>query len=168
MRREYGRLAEIANHPCDARRQALIEEQLAVTLSVLHHHHTEEDAWLWPTLRERAPDASDALDRLEAQHSQVDPLIAVAGDVSRPLPLRAPALAQLHEAINFHLDDEERVVLPLSAHYITAQEWDDFGARALAAIPRQDMPIVLGWASGEATSHEWTVVSQMNEHRWGA
>lgn len=51
---EYGRLAEIASHPRDARPEALIEEQLAVTLSVLHHHHIEEDAWLWPWGRQVA------------------------------------------------------------------------------------------------------------------
>jgi hypothetical protein len=56
MRREYGRLAQAAAHPRDASHKVLVEEQIAVTLSLLHHHHhAEEDTWLWPTLRARAP-----------------------------------------------------------------------------------------------------------------
>jgi hypothetical protein len=54
MRREYGRLAQAAAHPRDASHKVLVEEQIAVTLSLLHHH-AEEDTWLWPTLRARAP-----------------------------------------------------------------------------------------------------------------
>jgi hemerythrin len=161
MRQEYGRLAEAACHSRDVGHQALIEEQIAVTLSVLHHHHAEEDRWLWPTLRNRAPAATPALDRLETQHTQLDPLIATAGDTSRPLPMRATVLAELQEAINAHFDEEERVILPLSSAHISAEEWDAFGERALASIPRRYMPIVLGWVSSEATSQEWPPVRQM-------
>jgi hemerythrin HHE cation binding domain-containing protein len=161
MRREYDRLAEAACHPRDVGHQALIEEHIAVTLSVLHHHHAEEDRWLWPTLRKRAPAATPELDRLEAQHTQLDPLIATAGDTSRPLPMRATVLAELQRAINAHLDEEERLILPLSSAHISAEEWDAFGERALASIPRRYMPIVLGWVSSEATSQEWAPVRQM-------
>ena len=104
MRREYSRLAEAARHPRGVRHQALIEEHIAVTLSVLHHHHAEEDNWLWPTLWERAPAARPSLDRLEAQPTQLDSLIAAAADTSRPLPMRAPVFAELHEAINAHFE----------------------------------------------------------------
>jgi hypothetical protein len=161
MRVEYGRLAEAASHPGGASHETLIEEQIAVTLSLLHHHHAEEDNWLWPTLRRRAPQATGDLDRLEAQHSAVDPLIAAAADTTRPLPLRAAVLAELHEAINAHLDDEEHVVLPLCTAHITAEEWDAFGQRALGAIPRQHLPIVLGMASTEATPQQWAQVRQV-------
>lgn len=96
--------------PGDVGHQAAIEEQIAVTLSVLHHQHAEEDRWLWPTLRKRAPAAPPELDRLEAQHTQLHPLIASAGDTSRPLPMRATVLAELQRAINAHLDEEERAI----------------------------------------------------------
>jgi hypothetical protein len=110
MRREYSRLAEAARHPRGVRHQALIEEHIAVTLSVLHHHHAEEDNWLWPTLRERAPAARPSLDRLEAQHTQLD-----------SLPMRAPVFAELHEAINAHFDEEEQLILPLGTAHVSAE-----------------------------------------------
>ncbi|MGA9308831.1 MAG: hemerythrin domain-containing protein [Pseudonocardiaceae bacterium] len=161
MRLEYGRLAEVASGPRDTAHQALIEQQIAVTLSLLHHHHAEEDTWLWPTLRHRAPHAVADLERLEAQHADVDPLIAAAADTTRPLSQRASVLAELHQAINAHLDDEERIVLPLCTAHITAEEWDDFGQRALAGIPRQHLPIVLGLASSEASPQEWAQLRQI-------
>ncbi|MDQ4104290.1 MAG: hemerythrin domain-containing protein [Actinomycetota bacterium] len=161
MRREYGRLAQAARHPRDASHETLIEEQIAVTLSLLHHHHAEEDSWLWPTLRARAPQAVPALDRLEAQHTEIDPLITTAADTTRPLPQRAGILTQLHEALNAHLDEEERVVLPLCTAHVSAEEWDAFGQRALASIPRQQLPIVLGLVSYEASPAEWARVQQM-------
>ena len=161
MRREYHRLAAAARHPRDLKHEGLIEEQIAVTLNLLHHHHAAEDGWLWPTLRQRAPAASPDLDRLEAQHTQIDPLIATAVDTSRSLSERAPVLAQLHEAINTHLDEEEQLILPLSTMHISADEWDAFGQRALASIPRQHMPNVLGWLSTEATPEQWARIEQM-------
>jgi hypothetical protein len=150
MRREYSRLAEAARHPRGVRHQALIEEHIAVTLSVLHHHHAEEDNWLWPTLRERAPAARPSLDRLEAQHTQLD-----------SLPMRAPVFAELHEAINAHFDEGEQLILPLGTAHVSAEEWEAFGQRALASIPRRYMPVVLGWVSSEATPPERTLVRQM-------
>jgi Hemerythrin HHE cation binding domain len=161
LRREYGRLAEAACHPLDVRHKALIEEQIAVTLSMLHHHHAEEESWLLPTLRQRAPHAIADLDRLETLHTQIDPLIAAAADTSRPLPQRAAVLAELQETINAHLDEEEGLVLPLSSAHITVEEWDAFGQRVHASIPRTYMPIVLGWVFNEATSEEWASVRQM-------
>ena len=132
---------------------------LAVTLSLLHHHHAEEDSWLWPTLRQRAPQAVADLDRLEAQHTNVDPLISFAADTMHPLPQRAVVLAELHEAINAHLNDEEQVVLPLCTAHITyakrrhhlypirrntlrchpaVQKTDAGGAHAQGRMQRQD------------------------------
>lgn len=145
MRQEYGRLAAAARHPRDGEHQALIEEQLMIVLGLLHHHHREEDDWLWPTLRDRAPAARHDLDQLEAQHERLDPLIEAAADASRPLASRAGVLAELHQAINEHLDAEERVALPLIRTHLTAEEWDASSHRALAALPPGHLPVIFGW-----------------------
>lgn len=49
------------------------------------------------------------------------------------MPVCATILVELHEAINAHLD-EERLVLPLSAAHLGAEESNAFGQRALASI----------------------------------
>src|SRR5437764_12251335 len=110
MRVEYGRLAQVAGGPRDARHQALIEQQIAVTLSLLHHHHAEEDSWLWPTLRHRAPHATADLDRLEAQHATVDPMNASAGAINSSLTPCAVGLNELIGAIPAYLDAIAHVV----------------------------------------------------------
>lgn len=107
------------------------------------------------------PHAAAALDRLEAQHVQVDPLIAAAADTTRPLPERAPVLAELHQAINAHLDEEKLVVIPLCTAHVSAQEWEAFGERAFAAISRRHLPIVLGWGFTESTPEEWVQVQHI-------
>lgn len=145
MRHEYGRLADAARNPRDAEHQELIEEQLVITLGLLRHHHREEDDWLWPTLRHRAPDARPDLDRLEAEHEQLDPLIEAAADTTRPLASRCGVLAELHRVINEHLDAEERIALPLIRAHLDAGEWDASGHRALAALPPGHLPVIFGW-----------------------
>ena len=53
MRQEFGLLAEVAAKPLDPAHAALAEDQVALVLEVLHHHHTAEDDTIWPMLRER-------------------------------------------------------------------------------------------------------------------
>ena len=113
MRQEFGLLARVAAQPLDPARAALAEEQIAMVLEVLHHHHTAEDDTIWPMLVTRVPSAAADLDALEADHQRLDPLIAAAGDTTRPLAQRAPVLAALHEQINAHLDREEATAVPL-------------------------------------------------------
>ena len=53
MRQEFGLIARVAAGPLDPERAALAEDQLAMVLEVLHHHHTGEDDTIWPTLLAR-------------------------------------------------------------------------------------------------------------------
>ena len=61
---------------------------------ILHHHHSGEDAGLWPWLM-RAADADEraTLDAMEAEHAEIDPILAACAGASsgspRP-PTRSP------------------------------------------------------------------------------
>jgi hypothetical protein len=150
MRQEFGLLARAAAQPLDAERARLVEDHLAMVLDILHHHHTAEDDTIWPTLVARVPAAAADLAALEADHARLDPLIAAAGDPARPLPERAPVLAELHEQINAHLDREEATAVPLIRAHITAAEWDALGERAVAEVGRRRIPVVYGWFASAA------------------
>lgn len=153
MRQEFGLLAETGRLPLDGRRAQLWDEQVAMVLETLHHHHTAEDDTIWPWLRDRVPAAVADLDLLEAEHEQIDPVIRTAGDESLPRPVRAEALQRLHELVNAHLDREERVAVPLIPQHVTVPEWDALGERMLAETSRRRLPLVFGWmasASDEA------------------
>src|SRR3954470_16180787 len=152
MRQEFGLLARVAAGPLDPDRAALVEDQIAMVLEILHHHHTAEDDTLWPALVARVPAAAADLDALEADHARLDPLITAAGDTTRPLAERAPVLAELHELINAHLDREEATAVPLIRMHVTAAEWDALTERAVAETGRRNIPRVYGWYASAASA----------------
>jgi hypothetical protein len=151
FRVEFGRLADVVAAPRDDRHAALVEDQLDLVLSCLHHHHTDEDNFLWPALRERAPRSVPLLDALEEQHELIDPDIVIAGDRARRPGERAAALRRLHAALNRHLDDEERDAVPLLRRHFTAGEWAAHGEKVVGGYRRSQLPALFGWCCASGT-----------------
>jgi hypothetical protein len=97
----------------------------------LHIHHTAEDAWLWPPLREKATRPADVavLDQMEAEHARIDPLLdqadafITAGD-NAGLTASAEALAA---ALTGHMEHEEDRALPLVETHMGPRGWAAFG-----------------------------------------
>jgi hemerythrin-like domain-containing protein len=138
----------------DVQRAGVVSAHLQLVEDVLHHHHTSEDDLLWPKLLDRVADEIAPVVRLmEAQHEQVDALLARIG-VLRPQWAQDPSaerggeLAGLYDeqyaGLAEHLDAEETRVLPLVARCITAAEWNELGEAGRAGIPRKDMALVFG------------------------
>jgi hypothetical protein len=96
----------------------------------LHVHHTAEDTWLWPPLRQRVtrPDEAAVLDAMEAEHARIEPLLSevdalIAASGSAGLADAAGALAQTLAA---HMRHEEDQALPLVETHLGARGWDAF------------------------------------------
>ena len=145
FRREFGRLAGAAAEapttgPRAGEVKAAIEAQIATMTRSLHNHHHGEDERIWPLLRERDPAAAVVLDSLEAEHAEIDPLIAIVDDTSKSLSVRAVALEQLSVLINRHLDHEEAAALPLIRRHYTAAEWEADGRHHMKQT-RADLPV---------------------------
>ena len=147
FRLEFGRLADVIGKARDARHAELIEDQIRFVLSYLHHHHSDEDTWVWPLLCARAPRSEAALAALERQHEQIDPDLALAGDRAQPLAQREAALRRLHTALARHLDDEERDAVPLIRSHLTAAEWHSHGLQVIREYDRKRVSLLFGWAS---------------------
>lgn len=145
MRKEFARLAGAARVTADSRRAALIEDQIVLVTETLHHHHTVEDEEMWPKLRARAPHAVVELDKLEAEHEDVDPLIERAADTTLTLAEREDALQQLHDLLNAHLDREESVAVPLILEHLTRDEWEALEIRMQRTLDRRRLPLLYGW-----------------------
>ena len=145
FRVEYARLAEASRNVRDDPHAELIESQIAFVLDVLHHHHTVEDELVWPMLLARVPAAAPALDALEAEHEHLDPLIRRASDTTVPLANRAETLDELSDALNRHLDREERDAVPLIQAHLTHADWQQVEERAAEGIGRSRMPLQYGW-----------------------
>ena len=153
FRTEFERLAEAFRAPRDEAHRRLLEEHLDLTLDILHAHHTHEDEHLWPFLVRVSPSSRAELDALEAEHQELDPLIAASADTSRPAPDRADSLHALHAFLNHHIDHEEAVAFPLMRQFLTEQDLDDDRRKALREIGRRRMPVVFGWIASCLDEH---------------
>ncbi|MGZ4611491.1 MAG: hemerythrin domain-containing protein [Actinomycetes bacterium] len=151
FRAEFGRLAGAARAVRDEAHAALVDDQIELVMHLLHHHHTGEDTSVWPRLVERLPAAKPALDRLEAQHAEMDPLFAAVTDRSRPVTDRADDLLALHEVLNAHLDEEEREAVPLIRAHFTPAEWDAGGEEVMESLDRKRLPLIFGWLASAST-----------------
>jgi hypothetical protein len=100
----------------------------------LHIHHTAEDRWLWPALRDKVtrPDEVSVLDAMEAEHLGLDPLLSrvdaslTATGLAR-LTANAGALAS---ALAAHMEHEEARALPLVEQHLGPEGWAAFGKAA--------------------------------------
>jgi hemerythrin-like domain-containing protein len=154
MRVEYGRLAGACRRVRDAEHAALVEDQIALVLDLLHHHHTVEDELVWPMLLERVPGGRPALTALEADHERIDPLLERARDTGIPLAQRAEILQELHDALNAHLDAEERDAVPLIQRHLSRPDWERVEERAARGTSRRRLPLIYGWFASAADDEQ--------------
>ncbi|MFI5821167.1 hemerythrin domain-containing protein [Streptomyces rishiriensis] len=145
-------------------RAAQVSAYLDDYLMGLHHHHTVEDELIWPLLRARAA-ADDLVARMEEQHEHLDQSLAAVAEwgpvwgrsadsvAAQELAL---ALDEHRSALLEHLDEEERLVLPLIADHLTVSEWDLVGRRGLETLPKNKVMLALGAILEDATEQERT------------
>jgi len=106
----------------------------------LHLHHTAEDIALWPPLRREVTEPSqiEVLDAMEAEHGQIDPLLAQvdaamtgagrAGPGGRDT--LAASVTALADGLTGHMAHEEDAALPLVAEHLGQPGWTAFGRQA--------------------------------------
>jgi hemerythrin-like domain-containing protein len=139
FRRDLGAFAEAAQRTPVADRatwQALARRWEFFS-TVLHHHHSGEDAGLWPLLLQRVDAAGDAagratLEAMEAEHADIDPLLeactagfarlaeAADDDTRAALAVR---LVAAREHLTRHLRHEETDALRLVQQHLTQEDW---------------------------------------------
>lgn len=91
--------------------------------SFVHLHHRSEDAALFPSVRDAAPELSSVVDKLEADHREVSDMLdeveaaakaATGSTVDRQSRRRlVDALERLSEHLFQHLSYEEKVLGPV-------------------------------------------------------
>jgi hypothetical protein len=146
----------------DTTRAAQIAAHLDDYVMGLHHHHSLEDELVWPLLHARGADGG-LVDRMEEQHQRIDRSLTVVAEWL-PAWLReanhiareelALALTEHRTVLLEHLDDEERLVLPLVAEHLTVAEWDLVGQRGLEGLPKNKVLLALGAILEDATPQE--------------
>ncbi len=128
-----------------------------LSATILHGHHAGEDAGLWPALRARTDDAGrQVLDAMEAEHDEIDPLLArCAGGLARLADtadeeVRAALAEHLERAqavLDAHLAHEETHAVPLLQQLLTVEDWqaidDEYFKKAL---PLSTLLELVPWA----------------------
>ena len=93
-------------------------------------HHSVEDTDLWPRVRRAAagrPSGLALLDEMEAEHAQIDPLLAAVDDaLAGSASNLAAHAAGLASALEWHLKHEEDAALPLIQSVCTPADWRAF------------------------------------------
>ncbi len=106
--------AALAGEVTDAERTAALRDEWARFRATLHGHHTAEDAGLFPDLRARRPELAAAIDRLDADHRAIDPLLergdAVFADLAAHAAAAREVIATLSALIAAHLELEEQTI----------------------------------------------------------
>lgn len=106
----------------------------------LHKHHTTEDDIFFPALVERVPVAATLIERTDAEHHELDAVMArchtavsaLAGGV-RTADL-GPAFADLAALMHHHLDFEDEDLIPLFERHFTAEDHDALEKQAMEAL----------------------------------
>src|SRR4051794_17301507 len=138
----------------DAARAAVLADAFVEVATGLHHHHTNEDELLWPTLLGRVEVERTFVLRAEEQHERVHELlerghVRAASFRTDPIAEKREAFAataaELEAALREHMADEERYILPLVEEHLTVAEWEELGERGRAGIPKERLLIQLGW-----------------------
>jgi hemerythrin-like domain-containing protein len=156
FRREYALLPGLvrAVEAKDTERARVVADHVKLVNTILHHHHTAEDAVLWPKLLKRASRDIDPVVRLlESQHETLDVLFDAVnglldawtdGADSDDGEAVAALLQRLAAGLYEHMGLEEKLALPLVERHIFATEWQEMVAGGAADIPPEIGPVLVG------------------------
>ncbi len=135
FRRDLAKFGAAARHtPVEDRDTwKLLAARWRTFSEVLHLHHSGEDAGLWPWLLERGTEEDRAtLEAMEAEHGEIDPLLATCAsgfarleshaddDARAALAVR---LAAARESLGRHLEHEETDAIAIVQRLMTREEW---------------------------------------------
>jgi len=165
FRREFALLPRMvrAVPPGDFAQVGVICTHAREMITMLHHHHTGEDELLWPRLRERVEIDADLVDRAEAQHEVISRLMAELDDALRRFAETADprsgselasVLDQVSIALNEHLEEEEKLILPIVAVTLSVAEWEQLAEAGMASMSKPRLLVLLGHILEDADEQE--------------
>jgi hypothetical protein len=121
MRRDLARFAmalrQLGGGASDLSRAEPLKEEWKSFRGTLHGHHQAEDTGLFPHVRREQPTLASVIDKLVADHRQIDPLLERGDRAFADLPAGAADAAQLIAGLSAllepHLATEEAHVIPI-------------------------------------------------------
>ncbi|MFC4499203.1 MULTISPECIES: hemerythrin domain-containing protein [Streptomyces] len=121
-------------------------------------HHEGEDRDLWPRMAKGLASSAEHLStlrELEAEHEQIDPLLAEAeaamADPDTQSDRLARAVAALADSLESHLEHEEKEGLPYVQEALSEKEWKSFIADQRSNLGFKGAAEFFPWVLDEAT-----------------
>jgi iron-sulfur cluster repair protein YtfE (RIC family) len=118
----------------------------------LHHHHSIEDAHIWPTIRDKLADRPDdlaVLTAMEDEHARIDPAIAAVeaafADRDAGSEELAEPITRLVDLLRSHLAHEERDAFPLIRTMVTKPEWDALNKASMKELTYSEIAALSPW-----------------------
>ena len=138
----------------DTARADVVATYLDHVLRLLSAHHEGEDELMTPRLVERCTaDEARVVQQVAHQHEAV---LGGIADSQRGLAswrgsadaesaaVLVAAVEGLRDALVTHLDDEERLVLPIAGRHLNAAEWGELPGHAMRSFSGEHLWLVLG------------------------
>jgi hemerythrin-like domain-containing protein len=162
FRREFGLMPGLVRAVAagDTQRSTLVADHVTMVSGVLNHHHSGEDAYVWPRLRERCPQECVLIVAvMEEQHHAIHHRLLQAAQAaeawrdSASAEARhalAGAMERLFPVMNEHLALEEERVIPLIEKYVSQAEYARVAQEQGAEVPPDKLPAVFGMFMYEA------------------
>ncbi|WP_116452947.1 hemerythrin domain-containing protein [Blastococcus litoris] len=127
--------------------------------TILHHHHSGEDRFIWPELvaaveKGGSPEDLATLEAMEAEHGEIDPMLEACARGFATLAERADEaahaalvadLTRTRERLGAHLGHEERDALALVQRFLTPADWARIDKQVGAGYPAKLIPFTLAW-----------------------
>ena len=142
-----------------------LQQRWELFATVLHKHHSGEDAVLWPMLLDRVDAAGDTqgrrtLEEMEAEHEEIDPTLRACADgfarlaehrqIEEHADERAALAVRLvaaRERLGAHLRHEECDAMALVQRHLTPQDWEDLVRELDKDSTPRYLAKVLPWAA---------------------
>jgi hypothetical protein len=157
------RLAATATRP-DHDRDAFAQWAAGFTAQ-LRWHQAEEDAVGFPQLVERVPAAATIVERLDADHGELDAVLdELDGALAAREDVSAPA-GRLHDLLAAHVFDEDVNVAPLIERHLSYDE--HLGAQVAAArrLPLREAAWTVPWLLAACSPQERPLVESVLPER---
>jgi hemerythrin-like domain-containing protein len=140
--------------PDDQERADIVADHIQFLCAVLHEHHTLEDEFLWPRLKNRGADEVAEISLLmERQHSAMAHILEQMNDELRAWhgnagsqhgPALVQTIEQLLSALLDHMSVEESQALPVIERHVTADEWQQMIEEGRKSFSQEDLALLVG------------------------
>lgn len=138
----------------DPERRAALARWFTFLERAIHAHHEGEDAKVYPKIRARDPSFADELAVLQADHAELDPLLAKVLAGLEAGAVVGPDLNRLERLMSDHLAREEAAIVERMKRTMTLADMDEIEREGAKTTSLSDLSLIVPWVMASADARE--------------